>query len=79
MHDLQHKIIRFILQGDGGSPLVCKDTNSQQYIQVGIVAWGIGCGPNLPAAYVNVPLVTPWILKKLQENHLDTNYSSLNK
>merc|ERR1711860_299303 len=35
-------------KGDGGGPLVCPvkgfNYNSPQYVQTGIVAWGIGCG-----------------------------------
>ncbi|KRT85679.1 Trypsin, partial [Oryctes borbonicus] len=36
--------------GDGGSPLVCPDpSNPSKYMQVGIVAWGVGCGgENVP-------------------------------
>lgn len=46
-------------KGDGGGPLVCPrytnvNSEQQQYVQTGIVAWGIGCGANLPGAYANV-------------------------
>ena len=44
-------------KGDGGSPLACRVLNGKQYVQVGIVAWGIGCGTSsLPGVYTNVPL-----------------------
>lgn len=47
-------------KGDGGGPLVCPkyiDGNSnqpQQYVQTGIVAWGIGCGEEIPGVYAKV-------------------------
>merc|ERR1719378_1142083 len=32
-------------RGDGGGPLVCpKRDDPERFVQVGIVAWGIGCG-----------------------------------
>lgn len=53
-------------QGDGGSPLICPvPGKAYQYQQVGIVAWGIGCGNETPAAYVNVAKFRNWI-----DNHL---------
>jgi len=47
--------------GDGGSPLVCYNDYTQTYVQAGIVSWGIGCGTNLPAVYVDVARYTDWI------------------
>jgi kallikrein len=48
----------FLLSGDGGGPLVCpQGTRSGAddiYVQVGIVAWGIGCGEQIPGVYANV-------------------------
>lgn len=46
-------------KGDGGGPLVCPvkgfDYNSPQYVQTGIVAWGIGCGQQgIPGVYTDV-------------------------
>lgn len=36
-------------EGDGGSPLACPIPNtSNQYHQVGMVSWGIGCGGPTP-------------------------------
>jgi len=47
--------------GDGGSPLVCQ-LPGDGYIQVGIVAWGIGCGENgIPGVYADVTQVGNWI------------------
>ncbi|XP_044734747.1 phenoloxidase-activating factor 2-like [Chrysoperla carnea] len=50
-------------KGDGGSPLICPiQGKPNQFQQVGIVAWGIGCGENqTPGVYVNVPLFRAWI------------------
>ncbi|XP_044734749.1 phenoloxidase-activating factor 2-like [Chrysoperla carnea] len=50
-------------KGDGGSPLVCEMLDQPGHFQqVGIVAWGIGCGEQkLPAAYVNVLWFRSWI------------------
>lgn len=66
--------------GDGGSPLVCPLTvaatttksgvavdgvESVRYYQAGIVSWGIGCGEERPAVYVNVAAFRNWIDAKL--------------
>ncbi|CAG0899504.1 unnamed protein product [Darwinula stevensoni] len=48
-------------KGDGGGPLVCYDPNKGSWYQVGIVAWGIGCGNAIPGIYVDVAHFTPWI------------------
>lgn len=53
-------------KGDGGSPLVCTrpgTTNGKNiYYQVGIVAWGIGCGENgIPGVYADVTKAITWI------------------
>jgi plasma kallikrein len=62
--------IFFLIQGDGGGPLICaiKDSQekSQQYIQVGIVSWGIGCGENVPGVYSSVEVNSQWINKELK-------------
>ncbi|KAF2351984.1 Serine proteases trypsin domain [Trinorchestia longiramus] len=54
-------------KGDGGSPLVCPYVNDPAtYVQVGIVAWGIGCGePGIPGVYASVPQGIAWINKQL--------------
>merc|ERR1739842_95284 len=47
--------------GDGGSPLVCQ-LPGDGYIQMGIVAWGIGCGENgVPGVYADVSKASCWI------------------
>jgi len=48
--------------GDGGGPLICFNEETQAYTQVGITAWGIGCGTkDVPGAYTNVAEFLPWI------------------
>lgn len=51
------------LQGDGGGPLICpSSTDSNRYVQVGIVSWGIGCGTNgVPGVYTDVSKYRSWI------------------
>lgn len=50
----------FKIQGDGGGPLVCE--KDDQWYQVGIVSFGIGCGRrNVPGVYTNVEAYGPWI------------------
>lgn len=61
--------------GDGGSPLVCKIAGTDnQYHQVGMVAWGVGCGDVNPGVYVNVPKFRPWIDAAFAARQLDTKY-----
>ncbi len=47
-----------LVTGDGGGPLVCpqavRSGGEELYVQVGIVAWGIGCGAATPGVYANV-------------------------
>ncbi|XP_050545972.1 phenoloxidase-activating factor 2-like [Daktulosphaira vitifoliae] len=53
-------------KGDGGSPLMCPlDSDSNYLVQVGIVAWGIGCGNKLPGVYVDVAYFRNWIDNKI--------------
>lgn len=63
-------------KGDGGSPLVCPVPNTNnKYAQIGIVAWGIGCGENgTPGVYADVASVRNWIDETLVYNNLDTKY-----
>lgn len=62
-------------KGDGGSPLICPIKGRRyQYQQVGIVAWGIGCGNETPAAYVNVAKFRHWIDHHLSQHNFRTEY-----
>ncbi|RZC40171.1 Trypsin domain containing protein [Asbolus verrucosus] len=58
--------------GDGGGPLVCPiDGEEDRFQQVGIVAWGIGCGKEgVPGAYVDVAHFRNWIDKELKKKNL---------
>ena len=64
-----------LLQGDGGSPLVCPVKNDpSRFMQAGIVAWGIGCGENqIPGVYANVAAARPWIDQQMRNWNLDTS------
>jgi len=46
-------------RGDGGSPHVCKIDN--KWIQMGVVAFGFGCGDGNPAVYQKVAESMCWI------------------
>ncbi|XP_055528996.1 phenoloxidase-activating factor 2 isoform X2 [Wyeomyia smithii] len=50
-------------EGDGGAPLVCPtgSANENRYVQIGTVAWGIGCHEKIPAVYTNVMRFRAWI------------------
>lgn len=63
-------------KGDGGSPLVCPIPGQiKKYQQVGIVAWGIKCGTNVPGAYVNVAYFRNWIDQEMSKLNLkDVKY-----
>lgn len=57
-------------KGDGGSPLVCRIPSDypgeERFVQVGLVAWGIGCGKaGIPGVYADTAALLPWI-----EQHL---------
>ncbi|XP_032790304.2 phenoloxidase-activating factor 2 [Daphnia magna] len=58
-------------KGDGGSPLVCPipgERKPPRYVQVGIVAWGIGCGENgVPGVYASIPHASSWIADKISK------------
>ena len=47
-------------KGDGGSPHVCK-TSKNRWVQVGAVAWEVGCGEEVPSVYSSVPAAMCWI------------------
>jgi len=49
--------------GDGGSPLVCpSQTRPGQFVQAGIVSWGLGCGQDgVPGVYADVEEAMCWV------------------
>lgn len=62
-------------KGDGGSPLMCYNSESNGYTQVGIVAWGIGCNQfKVPAAYVNIAAFRRWIDHEMKKRNLEFSY-----
>ena len=67
-------------KGDGGSPLVCRQSNGPWY-QAGIVSWGIGCGEkDVPAVYASVATVSCWIDKEVSTFYQDDgSFFGLNK
>ncbi|XP_017145030.1 phenoloxidase-activating factor 2 [Drosophila miranda] len=62
-------------QGDGGAPLACPIglASENRYQQSGIVAWGIGCNDEVPAAYANVALARDWIDQQMLANGFGTS------
>jgi len=62
-------------RGDGGGPLVCpKKDDPSRYVQVGIVAWGIGCGEaEVPGVYTSVAEQVCWI-DWVMKCHLGDSY-----
>ena len=59
-----------VCRGDGGSPYVCPSKEDPtKYVQVGIVAWGIGCGEGgIPGVYGSVPKMVDWVHAKMTEH-----------
>lgn len=58
--------------GDSGGPLMLPvfENGKFSFVQIGIVAYGIGCGrPNIPGMYTNVQEFMHWIeeMVKLQK------------
>ncbi|CAL4083393.1 unnamed protein product [Meganyctiphanes norvegica] len=59
--------------GDGGSPLVCPNPNNpNEYVQMGVVAWGIGCGVvGNPGIYGSIPQTVDWIREIIDQQPAD--------
>lgn len=52
-------------QGDSGGPLF-RNTGTAEYMQVGIVSWGISCGePELYGVYTDLAAFTDWVHSQL--------------
>lgn len=62
--------------GDGGSPLFCPLLDHpNQYFQLGIVAWGLGCHTeHVPGVYANVFQLQTWLRKNLKDLDVNPNY-----
>ncbi|XP_043948656.1 phenoloxidase-activating factor 2 isoform X3 [Drosophila biarmipes] len=62
-------------QGDGGAPLACPigTSSENRYHQSGIVAWGIGCNDEVPAAYANIAGARDWIDQQMLANGFGTD------
>jgi len=56
---------------------MCKSLNTKNYIQLGIVSWGIGCSANIPGVYVNVHKFVPWITTKMNDNGFSLKYCTV--
>lgn len=49
-------------QGDSGGPLFYWDEYNDEYVQAGVVSWGIGCARRgLPGLYGDISMVSDWI------------------
>jgi secreted trypsin-like serine protease len=55
--------------GDSGGPLVAPADNTQGYVQVGIVSWGVQCGnPALPGIYSRISQFYDWVKDTVVNN-----------
>lgn len=62
-------------KGDGGSPLMCYNSDVNSHYQAGIVSWGLGCNQfKVPAAYANVAAMRSWIDYEMKKKQFDTSY-----
>ncbi|XP_045506055.1 phenoloxidase-activating factor 2-like isoform X2 [Colias croceus] len=63
-------------KGDGGAPLACPIA-PDRYTLAGLVAWGIGCGDEIPAVYARVSLFRRWVDERMGAWGYDTNVYSV--
>ena len=50
--------------GDSGGPLVVKDSDTDRFVLVGVVSFGLGCGrAEYPGVYTKVEKFLPWVLE----------------
>lgn len=60
-----------MIQIYGGSPLVCPSNNNHKhYLQVGIVAWSLGC-IEVPKVFVNIEHLRGWIDQQLERMNIN--------
>lgn len=56
-------------QGDSGSGLFCRYSNTNQFFVAGLVSFGIKCAtPKLPGVYTSVPSYVDWINETTSAN-----------
>ena len=56
-----------MFQGDGGSPLICRDLSGSEIIS-GLSSFGYICGSNeFPGVYTEVSYFTEWIEDNLSD------------
>jgi len=54
-------------QGDSGGPMVVRDDGGN-FVQVGVVSWGSGCGGTTPGVYARVAPFAGWIADTIKSN-----------
>uniref|UniRef100_A0A7S4SHM3 Peptidase S1 domain-containing protein n=1 Tax=Ditylum brightwellii TaxID=49249 RepID=A0A7S4SHM3_9STRA len=57
-------------KGDSGGPLLYDD--KEEFVQIGVVSWGRGCGSGNPAVYADVTEERAWIEKIVCRNALNS-------
>lgn len=56
-------------QGDSGSGLFCRHSNTNQFYVAGVVSFGIKCAtPKLPGVYTSVPYYVEWVESTARQN-----------
>lgn len=50
--------------------------SDNRYVQIGAVAWGIGCRDAIPGVYTNIPLFRDWIDSNVRNYGYDPNVYS---
>jgi len=65
-------------QGDSGSPLIMRKSNTRQYILVGLVSWGYGCAAAYkPGVYTRIPRFVNWIHKHQRGSEIKSTKTRL--
>lgn len=47
-----------------------------RYVQIGAVAWGVGCHDAVPGVYTNIALFRDWIDQNVQNYNFDPSVYS---
>ncbi|XP_077196925.1 uncharacterized protein LOC143838907 [Paroedura picta] len=64
-------------QGDGGSPLMCREGRSERFWVVGVNSWGSGCTEaRMPTVFISTQRFSSWIQKVTQEGQLQPKPST---